>query len=106
MGFVPLVTKNQALGGQIGKLFQEMLKRLRQEILILFLGQLGIKCDKQRDLKVSPKKTIDLFCHTQNMPISVQNGIFFGEKAVTFIKEEHFLTFSMKQKALSYSTSF
>ena len=38
MGFVPLVTKNQALGGQIGNLFQEMLKRLRQEILILFLG--------------------------------------------------------------------
>ena len=38
MGFVPLVTKNQALGGQIGKLFQEMLKRLRQEILILCLG--------------------------------------------------------------------
>jgi len=40
------------------------------------------------------------------MPISAQNGIFFGEKAVTFIKEEHFLTFSLKQKALRFSTSF
>ena len=47
-----------------------------------------------------------MFCHTQNMPISVQNGIFFGEKAVTFIKEEHFLTFSMKKKSIKIFNEF